>query len=597
MDHQGPTKKDVVDVNTKLERLASKAESWRNLSVERKITYLKSIKFAISKLGPKGLESLLGEKCADMKNLPVGSDERRFVVSEEVLFMASFSTYIDALVDSLGVKAETIPVDDREELMSYQKRTVGDQVVADVFPLLRKDKAGPLGDFRGELWFQKEAVKDLSDVGAFKYEAVEDDAASSANGVLVVLGAGNYTGLTVVDVLHGMFVRNRVVFVKFHPLRSFLDDFMRIVFAPLLKEGYIDFEVDMGMERSKAIVYSKHVTSVHMTGGKNTHDMIVWGSTPEQQQSNKENSDPVLKATMTSELGAVTPYIMTDAEYSEEELEHQAKTLISAKWCNGGASCNAPQVVVTSKEWKQRNHFVSLLEESWKETPAISTYYPGAQKRWKAFKSHYPNCSKVVHSNSSQADVAKIIDETHLPLLMIEIDVDLSTPQGRARAQSEYAFLNEAFTPVLIVATVAASESEDDKFMSKATKLSNDCLFGTLSCSIAVPASAEGSKDVERAVADLKYGATALNAWPGHSYLTWNLSWGGVAGESLEDVESGIGNVCNAMFFPNIEKSVLRTPCVHPMHFHFTKSMDELIEFNKAMSSAILGCGDSEWAE
>ena len=80
-----------------------------------------------------------------------------------------------------------------------------------------------------------------------------------------------------------------------------------------------------------------------MTGGKATHDAIVWGSTKQEQDNNKAAKKPKLSnAEMTSELGCVTPYIFPDVEFTPEELKHQAHALIGGKWINGGASCNAP---------------------------------------------------------------------------------------------------------------------------------------------------------------------------------------------------------------------------------------------------------------
>ena len=569
------------DVSIKLQKLANKASIWRSqVPTEKKILYLETIYGNIKKIGPKGFEDMLGVESAIMKGLPDNSKEREIVLSEESLLMATFSKYVVGLLEAFKVRAGQS--DHTQEHMRYkdQRRMVeGGQVVVQTFPLLDEDKNGPLGDFKGEVWIRKDKAKKPEDVEAFQFDTVEDH--DAATGVHCILGAGNYTGLTVADVLHGLFVRNRVVFVKYHPLRPFLDKFMKVVFEPLFMDGFLDGEVDVSLERTQSIVYSNFVTSVHMTGGKKTHDAIVWGPTPAEQEANKAAGVPILKAEMTSELGAATPYIMTDAVYTDEELVHQAKTVISAKWCNGSASCNAPQVVVMSKQWNQREQFIQHLEEAWKEAVPISTYYPGAMHRWNGFKDQYPTSSKYV--NSHKQNNGEII-ESHLPLLFVNIDVDLSTTEGKAKAKAEYAFKNEAFCPVLVLATVT-----DKDFMSKAVELSNDCCFGSLSCSMAVPSSVDGSPETEKAIADLKYGAIALNTWSGQSYVTFSNTWGGFYGETLDSVESGIGNVCNSMLIADAEKSVIRTPCVHPFHFDFVKPADDIIGYNRFVANFLLG--------
>ena len=61
-----------------------------------------------------------------------------------------------------------------------------------------------------------------------------------------------------------------------------------------------------GIDESKALLASPLVDHVHITGGKSTHDAIVWGtpSATEQRVVNK------LGKPITSELGSISPYII-----------------------------------------------------------------------------------------------------------------------------------------------------------------------------------------------------------------------------------------------------------------------------------------------
>jgi acyl-CoA reductase-like NAD-dependent aldehyde dehydrogenase len=117
------------------------------------------------------------------------------------------------------------------------------------------------------------------------------------------------------------------------------------------------------MERSNALVNHPLVTAVHLTGGKATHDVIVWGANPKEQKKNKENNTPVLKVPMTSELGAVSPWVIVPARYTTAELKSQAGLLVSLIYDNAFCNCNAPKVVVISETWEQKDDFLKVVED------------------------------------------------------------------------------------------------------------------------------------------------------------------------------------------------------------------------------------------
>jgi aldehyde dehydrogenase (NAD(P)+) len=64
----------------------------------------------------------------------------------------------------------------------------------------------------------------------------------------------------------------------------------------------------------------------------------------------------------------------------------------------------------------------------------------------------------------------------------------------------------------------------------------------------------------ERAIAELRYGAIAINTWTAFVFLQPTLTWGGFPGATLQDVESGIGIVHNALLLDRVERSVARGP-------------------------------------
>lgn len=63
-----------------------------------------------------------------------------------------------------------------------------------------------------------------------------------------------------------------------------------------------------------------------------------------------------------------------------------------------------------------------------------------------------------------------------------------------------------------------------------------------------------------RAIADLRYGTIGINAWTGVGYLTPYATWGAFPGHTLDDVQSGIGVVHNALLLERTERTVVDGP-------------------------------------
>jgi aldehyde dehydrogenase (NAD(P)+) len=78
------------------------------------------------------------------------------------------------------------------------------------------------------------------------------------------------------------------------------------------------------------------------------------------------------------------------------------------------------------------------------------------------------------------------------------------------------------------------------------------------------PSRAEGDPALEaalsRAVEELRYGTVAVNYWPAIGYGTGTPPWGGHPSATLQDAQSGIGFVHNALMLEHVQKVVLRGP-------------------------------------
>ena len=111
------------------------------------------------------------------------------------------------------------------------------------------------------------------------------------------------------------------VCIKQHPLlQGAFDKVLRVLLKPLHDDGYLESELHVSNDRTCEMLYGSHETGVHIPGGKATHHVIVWGSTPEERRKRIQAKNPKLKASMTSELGAVTPVIVTPVEYSQKKF-------------------------------------------------------------------------------------------------------------------------------------------------------------------------------------------------------------------------------------------------------------------------------------
>ncbi len=93
-------------------------------------------------------------------------------------------------------------------------------------------------------------------------------------------------------------------------------------------------------------------------------------------------------------------------------------------------------------------------------------------------------------------------------------------------------------------------------------EFANEKLFGTLGCQLVIHPSTHRAhaQTLDQAIADLRYGTIGLNVWSGVGFLLSNVVWGAFPGHPLNDAQSGIGAVHNALLFDKPQKSVVRGP-------------------------------------
>jgi aldehyde dehydrogenase (NAD(P)+) len=356
---------------------------------------------------------------------------------------------------------------------------------------------------------------------------------SATHGVGVVLGAGNISSIPPLDVIYELYANNRVVALKLNPITDPLLGVLEKIFEPLLALGLLRI-VTGAADVGTYLVHHPQVRHVHMTGSAATHDAIVFG-TGEDRAARKAENRPLLTKEITSELGGVSPTIVLPGAWSKADLKFQAEHVVTQRLHNGGYNCVASQVIVLSSAWAQKGEFLDALRAAFAAAPARPAYYPGSDQRVGAALEAYPKAERLGR------DQGRVL------------------VSGPAVEDREKLLTTEFFAPVLGVIELPGGGLD---FLRTAITTANDDFTGTLGVNlIAHPRTLKALGDsFEDALVELRYGTIAINAWTGVGFSTPTASWGAFPGHTVDDVQSGIGVVHNALLLDHPERTVIRGP-------------------------------------
>ncbi|MDO9022249.1 MAG: aldehyde dehydrogenase family protein [Deltaproteobacteria bacterium] len=380
-------------------------------------------------------------------------------------------------------------------------------------------------------------------------------------GVSLVLGAGNVASIPPMDALYKMFVDGNVCLVKLNPVNEYLEEFLDKAFAPLVEKGYLQF-VKGGTEVGTYLVNHPEVDDVHITGSDRTHDLIVWGPAGPERERRMREDDPVLKKAITSELGCVTPVMITPGPYSDSELAFIAQNIATMMVNNASCNCNAGKMMITAKGWSGREKLLGLIKSELATQKPRKAYYPGAFERYAALAGDRPEAVKLGDAK-----------EGELPwTLMFGLD---------SANRDEDLFITEPFCPILSETSLEAADAV--AFLKAATAFCNDRLWGTLSAVLLIHPKTEREPGVAEALYEavdtLRYGAVGINQWTGLVYGLVTPPWGAHPSSTLKNVQGGLGWVHNTFMLEGIEKVVLRGPLTvfpKPPWFVTSKTAHEL---------------------
>ncbi len=419
------------------------------------------------------------------------------------------------------------------QLKEGSVRTRADgQVVVDVFPQSVYDSL-LLSGITAEVWMEPGVTEaNLKQNMASWYREK-----NPKGHVALVLGAGNIASIAPLDVLHKLYFEGQVCLLKMNPVNEYLGPFMSEVFEPYIKAGFVEVAYG-GVEVGEYLTKHPGIEEMHITGSAYTHDAIVFGRGPEGQ-ARKQRKEPLNPRRITSELGNVSPIIVVPGPWSAADLRFQAEHIATMKMHNGGFNCAAGQVLVMPESWDKTQRLLDEVVQVMKEVPNRAAYYPGAEARQHAAIAAHPG--------------AMVLDAAApgtTPRTLVS-----NVPCGDA---GNFVFKEEAFGSVLSETRLPGDSAAD--FLRNAISFCNDTLWGTLSANVLIHPTTmkELGAGFEDAIAQLRYGCVAINAWSGVGFLLAQATWGAFPGHTLDDIQSGIGIVHNSFFFDRPQKSVVR---------------------------------------
>ncbi|MCB9758348.1 MAG: aldehyde dehydrogenase [Alphaproteobacteria bacterium] len=506
-----PTPVDALD--RAAERLTARKQDWATLGIPRRVDYLRRIIDGLMEVAP----AWVADGCRN-KGIPLGDA----LAGEEWL------TGPVTTVRNARLLLEALEHGGAPKPPALHTRPDG-QVVARVFPTNLQDRLMFAGT--------SAEVRILPGKPATQGRIYRESGGSGA--VCLILGAGNVSSIPPMDALHKLFVENEVCLIKMNPVNEWVGPHLERAFRCLIDDGFMAI-VYGGIEVGKHLTDHPSVDTLHVTGSDRTYDAIVWGTDPEERARRKAAGDRLNERPFTAELGCVTPVIVVPGQWSEADLDYQARSVAGMVTQNASFNCNAAKVVVTDKAWPQREAFLERLRSVLAGSRPRKAYYPGAEARYSGFLDYYPDAERLGREGDD------IVPWTLIP--------DVPPEAG------EYALTNEAFCGVLAETSLEGGSAA--AFLNQAVQFANDDCWGTLSCMLIIdPRTEKANKAaLERALDELRYGGIAVNGWAGLVYGLCVTTWGAYPGHPPEDIRSGVGVVHNTFLFDHPEKSIVRQP-------------------------------------
>jgi aldehyde dehydrogenase (NAD(P)+) len=515
-----PAATPTGDIDRELAELHEAAPRWAALPVLAKIELLQSVAHNAARHAVRWSQA--GAAAKGLTGTALAGEES---ISGPWALIRSLNLYIETLRE---IEKYGSPQLDVKRVHTRP----GGQVVVDVFPSDFYD-ALLLNGVRAEVWMQPgvTGATVAQTMGSWYRQETHEPR------VALILGAGNISSIAPLDVLYKLVAEGAVCVLKMNPVNHYLGPIFEDVFKPLVDEGYLRFAYG-GADAGKYLCAHPLVDEIHITGSDKTHDAIVFGDGPDATER-KARNEPLLNKPITSELGNVSPTIVVPGPWSDADIAFQAENIVTQKLHNGGFNCIASQVVILPAGWEGTPKLVAAVDDVMRHALDRPAYYPGAAQRVETIAAGHDAVRRF--GKERDGYVARTV-----------VRADAGNP-------ADPAFSVEAFSSVLSIVTIPG---DTDAYLRDAVAFANDTLWGTLGGNIIVhPKTArEHAAALDTAIAELRYGCVAVNAWTGVGFLLVETSWGAFPGHTLNDVRSGIGVVHNSHLFSKAQKSVVYAP-------------------------------------
>jgi hypothetical protein len=410
------------------------------------------------------------------------------------------------------------------------------QVVCRVIPHKGDDRIFFPG-ISAEVWMQPGVtLKDLPDTQAEAYQCKYDEGK-----IVLVLGAGNVSGIAPTDALYKLFVENEVVLLKTSPVNDYIGPLLEEWFHALIEPGFLRI-VAGGPEEGSYLCNDRRVYGIHVTGSDKTYNSIVFGTGADGIKRKTEHN-PLLNKPVTGELGNVCPAIVVPGPWSEGDIKYHAELIASAMNDNGGFTCSIPRLIVQHAGWKQRNQFLDQLRKVLNQEPLRYAYYPGASETQRVFVTRHPEAEFFGEPKSGQ-----------LPWTMV---AGLNPEK-----KDDICFTTEPFFN--FIGETALDAPNAAAFIDRAVEFANKTLWGTLTAVMIVHPKSLKEKNtaaaLDRAKANLRYGTIAINFIAGANFVAGTTPWGPFPNDNLFDIQSGNGFVHNTLMFSKPQKTIFQAP-------------------------------------
>jgi hypothetical protein len=498
---------------TALKKLSSNKEKWCTTSISKRLEILDQIKKDYLSVMNEWVSVSLKNKDIDEKS-PARSDEW-------IIGPFPIVRYMRILHDSLlDIEKQGLP-----KIPGPIKLRKDGTLVVQVFPQTFYEKLF-FGGITYEVWMQPE--ENLETLKANQAKIYRTNECTTK--LVLILGSGNFSGQTAMDILHKCFVENRVVIYKTNPVNSYLHPLLEKTFQVLIEMGVLEI-VDGGSEVGEFLSLHSLVEEIHHTGSRPTFELI------KKKLGNKVN-----EKRLTAELGNVGPYIIVPGPWNDKDVAYHAEQLVSTFVSNGGFNCSTPRMLIIDSDWDRREQFLNEIRSQLNGVPLRKAFYPGAQKRYEEFLQEHPESEKI-----------GIPKEGQLPWTIISVD---------SKKEGDVCFSVEPFCSIINETSIKSDNVID--FIERSTVFANEKLCGTLVATVVIHPELlkdeRTAKAFDKSITELKFGSIGINYWGGASYLAVVTPWGAFQRADGKETESGVGVVNNALLLANTQKTVLRAP-------------------------------------